>query len=115
MATSKFVSAKRVTDYANQYHKNQLKIAALRKELRELDQEQEQLGRYLQKQVGTNFQFNGDDDYLKQLTIQTVERFVIDNDQVRKLLKKRTPYKDVSYKVMKVDYVYETKKPRARS
>lgn len=113
MAQAKFVSSKRISDYADQYHANQLKLTALRKEIRELETEQDQIARHLRKQGNTNFRFNGSDQYVKQVTFVHVERFIIDNDAVRKLLKAKTPYKDTSYDSVKVDWVYETKQSRS--
>jgi predicted metal-dependent phosphoesterase TrpH len=108
MATMKFISSKTISSYADEYHANQMRLAELRAEQKELESTQEKLARHLLKQsVAGNFRFNSADGYIKQLKRTHVEKFVIDNEKVRQMLKKKTPYKELAYDILRIDWMYE--------
>lgn len=103
----KFVMAKTASDHADRLHEVQRKLAKLNPEVRALETEERQLKAFLIKHGhGESFKFNSSDGYEKVLKVSHVEMFMLDQEAARKLLKKRTPYKDCSYDRVKVDWVY---------
>lgn len=103
----RFVSDKLPKDHAERLHELQQKLEDARAKVRTLEKEADQLKTYLLK-VGKNksFEFNGA-LYLKQFTVQRSTRMVIDTDEVKRLLKSRTPYKPAVTVKVTIDYVYK--------
>lgn len=107
MTKLKFVSATKPAEYADQFHTNLAKIKRLRETLRDLEEEQEQLGRFLLKHSkNESFKYNSADGYEKVFKVKRIEMFVLNQQEVKRMLKKRTPYKDVSFDRLSVDWVY---------
>lgn len=107
MAKMKFVPEKGPRDHALQLAKLHAKIALRRASLRELEKEADQLERYLLRvNRGKSFEFNG--PLYKQVVLVThPSRMIMDQDEVKRLLKSRTPYKTVNSTKVEVDYVYD--------
>jgi hypothetical protein len=103
----KFVSDKTVGMHADRYQVLQEKIEKKRAEIRALELEAKQLADFLAKQ-GRNksFECNGR-LYRKIVQITNHQRMILDQEQCKKLLKSRTPYKPTDVRTVKVDYVYE--------
>lgn len=108
MARHKFVSAKKPTDFADQLHKAQIKIAKLRAEVKSLEVEAGHLETYLLKySEGRSFVYESSDGYNKVFKVSNHTRLILDQEKVQKLLKSRTPYKPSSWTSIKVDWQYE--------
>ena len=103
----KFVSDKTVGTYADRYQVLQEKLAKKRAEIKAMETEMKQIADYLAKQ-GRNksFEVNGK-LYRKIVQIANHQRMILDQDQCKRLLKSRTPYKPTDVRTVKVDYVYE--------
>lgn len=103
----KFVPEKQPRDHALRLSKLHIEIAKKRAALRELEKEAEQLERYLLKvNRGKSFEFNGP-LYKQCVLITHPTRMVMDQDEVKRILKSRTPYKPTESTKVVVDYVYE--------
>jgi len=103
----KFVSDKTVGTYVDRLHALQEKIAKKRTELRTMEKEAEQLQDFMLKQArGKSFECVGK-VYRKVVTIGSSKRMILDQEECKKLLKARTPYKESAVRSIKVDYVYE--------
>lgn len=107
MAKMKFVPEKGPRDHALQLAKIHAKLATKRAEVRALEKEADELERYLTKvNRGKSFMFNG--PLYKQVVLIThPTRLILDQDECKRLLKARTPYRTVESTKVEVDYVYE--------
>jgi len=103
----KFVSDKQPKDWAERFQKLSQEITKRKAALRELEKEAEQLEAFLLKvNKGKSWQFNGA-LYQKQVSVRSRHRLVLDQDKCKKLLKSKTPYKQLDFTHVTVDYVYE--------
>lgn len=103
----KFVSDKKPGDYAEHLRKLQDRIEKKRAELRDLEKEAEQLKTFLLKvNRGKSFAFNGA-LYQRCVKIDRSERVILDQDECKRLLKARTPYKSIEVVKVTIDYIYE--------
>ncbi len=108
MARHKFVSAKRPSDFADQLHQKQIKIAKLEATLKVLRAEAEHLETFLlQYSGGRSFAYNAGDGYTKIVKVSNHSRMILDQAKVQKLLKSRTPYKPSNWTTVTVDWQYE--------
>jgi len=107
MAKLKFVPEKGPRDHALKLAKLQQMIAKRREKLRELEKEADQLERYLLRvNRGKSFEFNGP-LYKQCVLITHPSRRILDQDECRRLLKSRTPYRETKSTKVEIDYVYE--------
>lgn len=108
MTRSKFVSAHKPTDYADQLHGIQRKIEKLAKEMKELESTEKHLQAYLMRfSKGESFVYNGADGFEKRVRINHVSRLILDQERCKKLLKGRTPYCTSTWSTVAVDWIYE--------
>lgn len=104
--TLKFVSAKKPSDHAFRLYEIQQKLRRLEIRRKELEIEERQLERYLQKiGKGQSFVFDGP-EYQMVCKISEHTRMILDQEKCRMLLKKRTPYTQSEWTTVKIDYVY---------
>lgn len=103
----KFVYDKTPAHHAERLRTLQAKIDKERAKLRELEKEAEQLKTFLLKvNRGKSFAYNGP---LYQMCVKVVHsaRMVLDQDECKRLLKTKTPYKPANVTKVTIDYVYE--------
>lgn len=80
----KFISTKKVVDYANDLARVQARKTELREELKNLDTEEESLIAFLNtRSKGETFQFNGEDNYLMVLEFAERTRKILDQKKAR--------------------------------
>lgn len=104
---NKFVSDKKPRDWAEHLAKVQKEVAVTRAKLRELQKEEDQLTRFLLKvNKGKSFEYDGP-DYRKVMQVSHPSMMILDQEQCKKLLKLKTPYKKVTRTKVTIDYVYE--------
>jgi glutathione S-transferase len=107
----KFVSSKKVTDYALELHKLQNEQAKLQARMREIKAEAEALEEFLEaKLAGENFQFADRRNHLMELDFIPCSRKDIDGDAVRRFyakLGKKVPIKESTWTNVRVKYVTE--------
>ncbi len=80
----KFVSSKKITDYARRLHEAQRERDALKERLKTLDAEVESLEVFLQARKPDGFEFADARGYLVQAQVVPGSRIVIDLDRVRR-------------------------------
>lgn len=103
----KFVYDKTPAHHAERLRTLQEKIEKERAKLRLLEKEAEQLKAFLLKvNRGKSFAFNGP-LYQMCVKVSHSSRLIIDQDECRRLLKNKTPYKPVDITKVVIDYVYE--------
>jgi hypothetical protein len=105
--TMKFVYDKTPAHHALRLRKLQEQIEKERAKLRDLEKEAEQLKTFLLKvNRGKSFAFNGT---LYQMCVKVTRsaRMVLDQEECKRLLKSRTPYKPANVVKVAIDYVYE--------
>ncbi len=103
----KFVNDKQPRDYAELLAKKMSELEKLRAREKELSKEVDQLKAFVFKvNKGKSWEFNGA-LYRRMVKITTSQRLILDQDECKRLLKKKTPYKPVDVTTIKVDYVYQ--------
>lgn len=106
----KFIKSKITTDHANELWKVNKKTRALLKELEALKARKQELEDYLIDKVGRDFEFNGDDDYLRKAEFKELSRVDVDLDKVRLFYEKhdrKVPTKKSEWVRVKLSYVEE--------
>lgn len=103
----KFVYDKTPAHHAEHLRKLQAKIEKKRAELRDLEKEAEQLKTFLLKvNRGKSFAYNGP-LYQSCVKVTRSVRMILDQDECKRLLKSKTPYKPADVVKVTIDYVYE--------
>lgn len=107
----KFLSAKTIVDHANELHALKQQKLELMRQVKELNAQIEPLEEFVyNRSKGVDFQFNGDDGYLKEILFVPGERFDVDDDAVRRIfarLGKKVPLKHSEWITVKVRYATE--------
>jgi len=104
----KFVSAAKPANYADRLHEIQQQLRKLEKQVKALRTEEKHIARFLSKYTkGASFTYDAADGYVKIVRINDVERLILDQAKVLKLLRNRTPYAKSSWTTVKVDWRYE--------
>lgn len=103
----KFVYDKTPAHHALRLQELQAKIERKRAELRDLEKEADQLKTFLLKvNRGKSFAFNGP-LYQMCAKVSHSSRMILDQDECKRLLKAKTPYKPANVTKVTIDYVYE--------
>ena len=107
----KFISQKKVVDYANELHAIKKRKRELREEFRGLKAQEEALEEFLYNRTGgENFRFNGDDDFVKELDFHERSREDINDAAVRRIfarLGQKLPLKKSEWVETRIKYVTE--------
>jgi len=107
----KFVSSKKISDYAFELHKLQEEQAKLTARLREIKTEAQSLEEFLEAKVaGENFQFADPHDFLMELDFVPGSRMDINGEAVRRFyakMGKKVPMKQSAWTNVRVKYVSE--------
>jgi hypothetical protein len=108
----KFISTKTIVDHANELHDLKQQKAALLAQIKELNAQIEPLEAFVLKRAkGVDFQFNGDDGYLKEVVFAEHSREDVNDDAVRRIfarLGKKVPMKTSEWTTVRVRYAKET-------
>lgn len=104
----KFLNGKKIVDYANELHVIKKRKRELREEFKVLKAQEVHLEEFLYtRSGGENFQFNGDDDYVKVLAFMIRSREDINDEAVRRIfarLGKRVPVKISEWVETRIKY-----------
>lgn len=108
----KFVSAKTIVEHANELHALKLQKSELLKQIKELNTQIEPLEEFINTRAkGVDFQFNGDDGYLKEVLFVPGSRQDVNDEAVIRLLTrlgKKVPYKTSTWTSVKIRYATGT-------
>jgi hypothetical protein len=107
----KFVSSKKVSDYAFELHKLQQEQHKLAARMRQIKTEAQAIEEFLEaKTAGENFRFADPKDFLMELDFVPCSRQDINGDAVRRFyakMGKKVPMKTSTWTNVRVGYVSE--------